>query len=132
LALYVVWPLSIGSVEAIDTRWLLPGYLLLFCGTAGSARPPATRALCVLTALVVVNAGVAWSYGRAIDADLAAFDRALARLPAGTRVLPLVTHVRRHGVRIAPYRHYAMWHVINAGGRVPGLFTFDGVMEGQI
>jgi hypothetical protein len=132
LALYLVWPVSTYEARGIDVRWLLPAYLLPFCavGPRGAgARAPGTRALAAVAALAVLHAGVVFAAGRRVDRDLDAYDRALARLPAGARVLPLVTPTRRHGARVAPFRHHAMWHVVRGRGRVAGLFAADGLYD---
>lgn len=128
-ALYVAWPMKIAAVRAVDARWLLPAYLLLFCGAARPERAPGRRALAAVAALVVLHAGVVWTLGRRIDRDLDAFDRALARVPDTARVLPLVTAVERYGTRVAPYRHYAQWHLVRGGGRVAGLFAANGLFD---
>ncbi|GJG87405.1 hypothetical protein tb265_25860 [Gemmatimonadetes bacterium T265] len=129
LALYVAWPMTIGAVRAVDARWLLPAYLLLFCGAARPERAPSAGVLVAVTTLVVLHAGLVWQIGRRIDRDLDAFDRVLARVPPGARVLPLVTAVARYGPRVSPYRHYAMWHLVRTGGRVAGLFAANGLFD---
>ena len=129
LALYCVWPMTLGSVRALDTRWLLPACLLAFCGPV---RPqPALRgpALATLAGLGFAHAAIVWHIGRRIDRDLDAFDRALAHVPPGARVLPLVTAVERYGPRVSPYRHYAMWHLVRTGGRVAGLFAANALYD---
>ncbi len=128
-AVYLVWPLALGEARGVDARWLLPAYVLPFCAAAADRRPPGARALAAVGALAVLHAGVVFAAGRRIDRDLDAYDRVLARLPGDARVLPLVTPVRRHGVRIAPYRHHAMWHLVRGGGRVAGLFAADGLYD---
>jgi len=129
VAVYVVWPLSIEETRAVDARWLLPAALLPFCAARAGERPPPTRVVAALAGLAVAHAAFVFAVGRHINRDLAAYDRVLARVPADARVVPLVTPTRRHGSRIAPYRHFAMWHLARDGGRVAGLFAAHGLLD---
>ncbi len=129
LAVYVVWPLSFGETRAVDARWLLAVYALPFCAAAADGRAPSARALGAVAALAVLHAGAVFAIGRRLDRDLDAYDRVLARVPVGARVLPLVTPTRRHPDRVTPYLHHAQWHVANRGGRVAGFFGVDGLVD---
>lgn len=124
VALYLISPRTWN----IDLRWLPPAYLLPFCAPS-SAPPPRRRLVGLLFAFCVMHAlTVAW-YARGVRHQLHDFDIALTHLPPGARVLPLVSDHRRYRVR--PYYHYAMWHTIWTSGRVGGLFSRDGVREGD-
>jgi len=122
LVLYLLSPRTWN----IDLRWLPPAYLLPFCGPSSQPKPN-RRLIGVLFAFCMAHAlTVAW-YARIIRHELHEFDLALARLPAGSRVLPLVSDHRRFRVR--PYYHYALWHTIRTSGQVGGLFSRDGTRE---
>jgi len=124
VALYLLSPRTWN----IDLRWLPPAYILPFCATTW-APPPRRRTITWLFAFCVLHSlTVAW-YARVIRHQLHDFDIALAQLPRGARVLPLVSDDRRYRVR--PYYHYAMWHTIRTSGRVGGLFSRDGAREGD-
>lgn len=122
LVLYVVSPRTWN----IDLRWLPPAYLLPFCGPSTRPRPH-WRLISVLFAFCVAHALTVAGYARLIRRELQEFDVALAQLPAGSRVLPLVSDHRRFRVR--PYYHYALWHTIRTSGQVGGLFSRDGTRE---
>lgn len=128
-AVYLVWPLALGETRATDVRWLFPAYVLPFCAAAAGRRAPSAPAVGAVAALAVLHAGLVFAVGRRTDRDLDTYDRVLARLPAAARVLPIVTPTRRHGTRIAPYRHHAMWHLVHGDGRVAGLFAADGLVD---
>jgi hypothetical protein len=126
LLLYMISPSRASAAGDLDTRWLLPACLLPFC--AAHPRPPRRLALLILLALCLTHAAVVRHYSADIDRELIEFDSVLARLPPGSRVLPLVSDQGRHG-HVIPYLHFALWHVIRKHGRVPGLFSANGTRE---
>jgi hypothetical protein len=126
LALYLVSPSRANAAGDVDTRWLLPAYLLPFC--RASRMRPSTPVLLAIFGLCCLHAGIVRHYAVAIDRELTDMDRALDKLPSGSRVLPLVTDQRQHG-HIIPYLHFALWHTIRKDGRVPGLFSGRGARE---
>ena len=126
LALYLLSPSRASAAGDVDTRWLLPAYLLPFC--MANQKRPAVAALLVIFVLCLLHAGIVRRYAVEIDRELADLDRALERLPEGTRVLPLVSDQGRHG-HLIPYLHFTLWHVIRNEGRVPGLFSATGTRE---
>jgi hypothetical protein len=70
----------------------------------------------------VAHAALVASTVRSIDRDLQEFRVALSTLPRGLRVLSIVSDGDRYG-RVAPYRHFALWYVIDGGGRDGELFA---------
>jgi hypothetical protein len=127
--LYTVSPRDAAGAGDVDVRWLMAVYLLPFCAAAPHRRP-APALLCALTVACVGHAAVVWRQANVIERELRDYARVLRMLPPETRVLPLVTDGRRHG-RVSPYLHFALWHVIQADGRVPGLFNEFGQRDGD-
>lgn len=121
-ALYIITPMTFSST-GIDVRWLLPLYLIVFAAIPGSrAAIPSVLGPALLTACIL-HTGILLSYGRRIDSQLNTFDSVLSRLPSDARLLPIVGGERRYG-RVDPFLHYALWHTVNTGSRVGGIFSY--------
>ena len=124
IVLYLISPRTWN----IDLRWLPPAYLLPFCRPSSGA-PPSRKLLAVVFGFCVAHALTVGWYAGAIRGRLTDFDTALERLPRTARVLPFVADQREFRVR--PYYHYALWHTIRTSSQVGGLFSRDGVREGE-
>jgi hypothetical protein len=124
--LYLIFPSNTPGTGYTDARWLMPMYLLPFAAAWHGGRRPSTRVALVLVACALLNAATLWAATRRIDRELDDYATVLDGLPPGRRVLPLVADSLRHGLRIAPYRHFAFWYQIQRGGRVPSLFNYSG------
>ena len=128
-AAYFAFPVELFGAYDVDVRFLLPAYLVVFMiPVAMSAVPMIRRVAYLLVGAAVVHAGVIYFYAHAIDGDLRQFRQVLAQVPEGHNVLPLVADRNRYG-RIDPYRHFALWQIIEHRGRAPGLFSGD--LSGQ-
>jgi hypothetical protein len=127
--LFVVFPRDVGGAGGTDLRWLLPAYLLPFCGTASVPVGPQRRALGVAFVACLIHAGTVSRYARRMDVQLDAYDRALAHVPAYARLLP-VRDDKRTSPRVGPYDQYAFWHIIDKCGEVPGLWSKTGPGRG--
>ena len=122
LLLYLVSPYAAIGVADVDVRWLLFACLLPFCAT-GSRGPVAPKWWLVVPVIAgVANAALVASTAHAIDHDLREFRDALTSLPPGLRILPIVSDSDRYG-RVTPYRHFALWYVIDGSGRDGELFA---------
>jgi hypothetical protein len=128
LLLYFVSPGVASAAGDVDTRWLPAAYLLPFC--MPSRTRPSTRVIQLLFGFCLLHAAIIRWNAAGIDRELTELDRAIERLPASTRVLPLISDHGRHG-RVQPYLHYTLWHTIRKQGRVPGLFSAAGARESQ-
>jgi hypothetical protein len=128
LGLFLVFPKDVGGAGGSDVRWLMPVLFLPFCSSL--IRPDRVRPLLLVAvfALSLGNAAVVWSKARLIDRELDDFDRVLAGLPEGSRVLSL-TSLKTSYPRVTPFEQYAFWHIINKKGHVPGLFALSGSRE---
>jgi hypothetical protein len=122
LVLYVVFPYSVDGAGFVDIRWILPAILLPFSATATGPIPAQRAWLLVPFTMAIVHAGLILSEGKQLDRNLEAYRRVLQAVPPEARLLPLVADGKRHG-RVDPYRHFAMWHTIEDGGRVAGLLV---------
>jgi hypothetical protein len=128
LLLYFLSPRHAGGAGEVDVRWLAPALLLPFC-IPGPARAPDPKLLLALFGSSLLHAGVVWTNARHIDANLNDYDRVLSAIPDGASVLPLVADRMRYR-RLSPYEYYGLWHTINKGGQVPGLFSGTGMRRG--
>jgi hypothetical protein len=126
LVLYLIFPSNTPGTGYTDARWLMPMYLLPFAAAWQGGRRPSTRAALVLVAVALINAATLWVATRRIDRELDDYATVLNGLPPDRHVLPLVADSLRHGLRIAPYRHFAFWYQIDRDGRVPSLFNYSG------
>jgi hypothetical protein len=120
--LYLLTPKSIGGASHLDVRWLLPMYLLLFVSAPLPTGRPARVIAPLLCAACLVHAALTMYVGRRIDADLDEYDALLHDLPKDSRILALVGGSRQYA-RLEPYLHYALWHTVETGSRVGGLFS---------
>lgn len=129
VAAYFAFPVALFGAYDVDVRFLLPAYLVAFMiPVVTPAVPMVRRVVYLLVGASVVHAGAIYFYAHAIDRDLRQFKQVLAQVPEGENVLPLVADRNRYG-RIDPYRHFALWQVIDRRGRAPGLFSGD--LSGQ-
>ncbi len=129
LVLFLIFPESMTGGGGVDVRWLLPAYILPFAMTGGAAaRAPNRVALKVVLAGALANAILVLAYARTMDTRLDEYDQLIARIPAETRILPIVAdHLTRP--RVDPYQQYAFWHIIRNRGEVPGLWSYTGVSD---
>ena len=134
LVLFLIFPKNVGTAGGVDVRWLLPALLLPFCASSARevTKPSASQDRALLIALgacVISGTLIGWQ-AHIRDPLLDDFDRVLAELPAGARLLPIVAD--RHGhPRIGTYQEYAFWHIIRRNGFVPGLFSYYGSRIGD-
>ncbi len=128
VVLYLVFPYSVDGAGFVDIRWMLPAILLPFAATASGPVPAQRVWLAVPFTMALLHAGLVLVQGRQIDRDLMAYRRVLHGVPSDARVLPLVADGKRHG-RVDPYRHFAMWHTIEDGGRVAGLLVEEAQFD---
>jgi hypothetical protein len=124
--LYLIFPANTPGTGFLDVRWLLPMYLLIFAAAWQGGRRPAAAVGLTLVACALLNAATMWGATRKVDRELDDYATALDAIPPGRRLLPLVADSLRHGLRIAPYRHFAFWYTIDRDGRVPSLFNYTG------
>jgi hypothetical protein len=125
LVVYLISPRSIIGAGDVDVRWLPTAFLLPFCAPS-TGRPPSAGLLRVLLAVCLAHAVVVLMWARRIDPDLNAYDVIIAELPPNATVLPLSTDQGRFG-RVRPYEYYGLWHTIDSGAQVPGLFSGTGM-----
>jgi hypothetical protein len=124
LVLFAVSPASVGSAGGVDVRWLLFAYLLPFCAPGAGTPRRQWPGLAVAFLAALMQSGLVYREARRRDRLLADFDDVLARVPHGTRLLPIIAD---SGVsRVGTYDEYAFWHVVRNAGRVPGLFNYNG------
>jgi MFS family permease len=123
--LFLIFPESMTGGGGVDIRWLLPAYLLPFAMTGGAdARAPRRALTSVVLAGALAHAIVVLAYARAMDPKLDEYDQLIARIPAETRVLPIIANHLTHP-RVDPYQQYAFWHIIRNRGEVPGLWSYS-------
>lgn len=132
--LFLIFPKNVGSAGGVDVRWLLPALLLPFCASSSHemTRPAASQNRALLIALgacVVSGALIGWQ-AHARDPLLDDFDRVLGEVPAGARLLPIVSDGHPNP-RVGTYQEYAFWHIIRRDGFVPGLFSYYGSRIGD-
>ena len=122
VVLYLIFPYGVDGAGFVDIRWLLPAVLLPVAATATGPVPSQRAWLAIPFTMAVAHAGVVLHQARAFDRDLVAYRQLLRAVPADARLLPLIADGKRHG-RLDPYRHFALWHTIDGGGRVSGLLV---------
>jgi Alginate lyase len=122
VVLYLVFPYSVDGAGFVDIRWMLPAILMPFAATAAGSVPVQRVWLVVPFTMAIAHAGLVLVEGKHLDRNLEAYRRVLQAVPPEARLLPLVADGKRHG-RLDPYRHFAMWHTIDDGGRVVGLLV---------
>jgi alginate lyase len=123
LLLFLVFPYRVDGAGYVDMRWLLPAVLLPFCATAAGPIPPQRRLLAIPFMAALAHAAIVHHEAKGIDSALAVYRRVLDVTPPGARLLPLVAENWPRRGRVSTYRHFALWHTIDGGGRVPGLLT---------
>jgi hypothetical protein len=125
LVLFLIFPESMTGGGGVDIRWILPAYILPFAMTGGAAAREPDRILWkVVLAGALANAILVFAYARANDPKLDEYDQLIARIPAETRVLPIIANHLTHP-RVDPYQQYAFWHIIRNRGQVPGLWSYS-------
>ena len=122
VVLFLIFPYRVDGAGFVDMRWLLPAILLPFCAVAVGPVVPQRALLAIPFVATLVHAAVIQRASARIDSELAVYRHVLSDVPAGARLLPLIAEPQ-HGRRLSPYRHFALWHTIAGGGRVPGLLT---------
>jgi hypothetical protein len=122
LILFLVFPYRVDGAGFVDMRWLLPALVLPFCAAA-SGPVPAQRSWLALPCLAtLLHVGVVRHESMRLDPQLRAYRELIDAVPAGARLLPIVADREQDG-RLDPFRHFALWHTIDGGGRVSGLLT---------
>ena len=122
VVLFLIFPYRVDGAGFVDMRWLLPAILLPFCAVAVGPVVPQRALLAIPFMATLVHAAVIRQASARIDSELAVYRHVLSDVPACARLLPLIAEPQ-HGRRLSPYRHFALWHTIDGGGRVPGLLT---------
>jgi hypothetical protein len=122
VVLFLVFPYRVDGAGFVDMRWLLPAILLPFCAVAVGPVAPQRALLAIPFVAALIHAGVVRHATVRIDSELAVYRQMLDVVPAGARLLPLIAEPQSQR-RLSPYRHFALWHTIDGGGRVPGLLT---------
>jgi len=119
VACYFALPVSIQGQWNIAQRFAWTAALLLPCVVRATPRwlPAATLALAAATA-----ANAAWHHAR-FDREAAPFDRALATLRPGARVLGLIYDSRGQVLERWPYLHFEQYAVVHGGGMAAHSFT---------
>jgi hypothetical protein len=121
LACYFTLPLSIQGQWNIAPRfaWTVALLLPLLVRRPPRWVPAATLALAAATA-----ANAAWHHAR-FDREAGPFDRALATLPRGARVLGLIYDPRGEVLERWPYLHFEQYAVVQGGGVAAHSFTVN-------
>jgi hypothetical protein len=119
LACYFVLPISIQGQWNIAPRfaWTVALLLPLLIRRTSRGFPAAALALAAATA-----ANAAWHHVR-FDREAGPFDRALAALPPGARVLGLIHDSRGGVLERWPYLHFEQYAVVRGGGVAAHSFT---------
>lgn len=119
LACYFVLPISIQGQWNIAPRfaWTVALLLPLLIRRTPRWLPAAALALAAATA-----ANAAWHHVR-FDREAGPFDRALAVLPPGARVLGLIHDSRGDVLERWPYLHFEQYAVVRGGGVAAHSFT---------
>jgi hypothetical protein len=119
LVCYFALPISIQGQWNIAPRfaWTAALLLPLLIPRAPRWLPAAAVALAGATA-----ANAAWHHAR-FDREAGPFDRALAALPRGARVLGLIYDSRGRVLERWPYLHFAQYAVVDGGGMAAHSFT---------
>lgn len=119
LACYFLLPVSIQGQWNIAPRFAWVAALLLpFLGRRTPRWLPA--AALALSAATAANA--AWHHAR-FDREAGPFDRALAALPPGARVLGLIYDPTGDVLTRWPYLHFEQYAVVRGGGMAAHSFT---------
>jgi hypothetical protein len=119
LACYFVLPVSIQGQWNIAQRF---GWIAVLLAPCVMIRPPRwlPAAVLALSAATAANAG--WHH-HVFDREVGPFDRALAAIPPGARVLGLVYDNRGEVMERWPYLHFEQYAVVRGGGMAAHSFT---------
>ncbi len=120
--LFLVFPYRVDGAGFVDMRWLLPALVLPFCATASGPVPSQRAWLAVPCVATLLHLGVVRHETQQLDADLRTYRAVINAVPPDARLLPIVADRERYR-RLDPLRHFALWHTIDGGGRVPGLLA---------
>lgn len=120
--LFFIFPYRLDGAGYVDMRWLLPALVLPFCATAITPAPTQRSWLAIPFVATLLHLGVVHHETRKLDAQLTAYRQVIDAVPPGARLLPIVANREQYG-RLDPLRHFALWHTIDGGGRVPGLLS---------
>lgn len=122
---YFLFPVKMFGAYYVDVRFLLPAYLLIFFiplrKDQNRAIPHVARMIWIVS---ILHAGVTYHYVRDIDKNLHDFRSVLTEIPKGDAVITLIADHNQYG-RIAPYRHFVLWRMVDRAGPAPGLFSGD-------
>ena len=119
LACYFVLPISIQGQWNIAQRFAWISAILL---PVAVARPARWLGAAVLALSAVTAANAAWHHVL-FDREVGPFDRALAEIRPGARVLGLVYDARGEVLERWPYLHFEQYAVVRAGGVAAHSFT---------
>lgn len=119
LACYFALPVSIQGQWNIAPRFAWTAALLLPCLLR---RPPRWLPAATLALAAATSANAAWHHLR-FDREAGPFDRALATLPRGARVLGLIYDPRGQVLERWPYLHFEQYAVVHGGGVAAHSFT---------
>jgi hypothetical protein len=119
LACYFALPVSIQGQWNIAPRFAWTAALLLPCLVR---RPPGWLPAATLALAAATGANAAWHHVR-FDREAGPFDRALASLPRGARVLGLIYDPRGQVLERWPYLHFEQYAVVHGGGMAAHSFT---------
>jgi hypothetical protein len=115
LAAYFAAPLSVTGQWNIGPRFaLLAALFAIPLGRATGARATIVGLLAVV--LTVVVGGNAVRQHAAFDREAGAFDEAIAAIPRGVRVMPLVFENRGRVLEPWPYLHLGQYAMVRRGG----------------
>jgi hypothetical protein len=122
--LYFVAPGSYAWIWPIAQRFpLLAALWLVIClPRFRLGRLPVITLASALAAASFHYVGVAFAAVEREEVDAASFERALARIPPGQRVVGLMFNARSRYVGFAPFIHFVAYYQARKGGAV--MFTF--------
>jgi hypothetical protein len=123
-ACYFLLPLSIQGQWNISQRfaWLAALLLPLLARSAPRWIPSLVLSLAAAT-----SANAAWHH-RAFDREAAPFEKALAKVTPGAKVLGLVFETRGAVMERWPYLHFEQYAVVRGGGMAAHSFTANSPM----
>jgi hypothetical protein len=119
LATYLVAPVSIVGQWNIGPRLAWPAALLLLPALSAAGRRARRVGQAAVALTVVVAANAAWHHA-AFDREAGAFDEAIAALPRGTWVMPLIFEPRGYVLDKWPYLHVGQYAMVRRGGVAAG------------
>lgn len=122
---YFLAPHSIMGQWNIAPRFAWLGALCLPALLPSHQRLRSWATVAALGFSAVVGLNAAWHHGR-FDTEVGAFDRLLAGLPPGQRLLPLMYDDRGAYLTRWPYLHLPHYYTVRRGGFVAGSFAGAG------